>query len=195
MVIINKLLTNAVARPKQYLNPKDVKAIVIHYPANPKQVALDVIKYWNGEKGQVGSAHYVVDLNGDVYCAIPDNEKAYHVGSSTVDPASGKVYTDLAREIFGDYAKNPLTMSPNRCSIGIEMCHTDWNGEMTPETIESTVELAAFLCKKFNLDPEKAILTHKDVVGWKDCHIYYIKHPEEFAAFKKAVKERLNGLA
>jgi N-acetylmuramoyl-L-alanine amidase len=53
-----------------------------------------------------GSAHYIIDLNGDTYHAVPDNEVAYHCGSSQKDPASGRIYTDWARAKFGRFAEN-----------------------------------------------------------------------------------------
>jgi N-acetylmuramoyl-L-alanine amidase len=120
-----------------------------------------------------GSAHEIIDLNGDIVLAIPPNEMAYHVGSKT--------YTDEALDILGDY--------PNDCTYGIECTHIDWNGTMTKETLETLVNRCADLCQKYNLDPITDIWTHKQVVGWKPCPKYFVDHPDEFEAFKIKVSE------
>jgi len=193
MNIVQSLLTNKVPRPQTKLD--HIWAIVVHYPAVPKQAASTVRNYWNNEKNPVGSAHYIVDLNGTILQTIPDNEKAYHVGSSTIDPLSKKVYTDKAREIFGQYASNPETMSPNRCSIGIEMCIIDGKGHYSDETYNASVELIATLCKKYDLDPLTKVITHHDVVGWKDCPLYFVNNPDEFEIFKQKIKDKMDELA
>jgi N-acetylmuramoyl-L-alanine amidase len=120
-----------------------------------------------------GSAHEIIDLNGDIVLAIPPNEMAYHVGS--------KKYTDEALDILGDY--------PNDCSYGIECTHIDWNGTMTKETLETLVNRCADLCQKYNLNPITDIWTHKQVVGWKPCPKYFVDHPDEFETFKIKVSE------
>ena len=48
-----------------------------------------------------GLAHYIIDQNGIIIAAVPENEVAHHCGSSDKDPARGQVYTDEARRRFG----------------------------------------------------------------------------------------------
>lgn len=189
MEIINRLLTNKIPRPGTPLD--SVKAIVIHYPANAGQSASGVIKYWNDETNPVGSAHYVVDLNGDIYCAIPENEKAYHVGSTQLDPESGKIYTDMARDLFGKYASDPENASPNRCSLGIEMCNIADDGSYNQVTIDSAIEFIASLCNKYVLDPGTQVIRHIDVVGWKICPKWYAEHVNDFISFREAIRSKL----
>lgn len=173
--------------------------IVLHNVGVPEQTAAQVRRYFDCLKEQdstdnkpdiSASAHYIVDQTGDILFVIPENEKAYHVGSSTVDPESGKIYTRLAREAFGDYAKYPEKSSPNSCTIGIEMCHR-LNGVFTEATIVATAELCAMLCKKYGFDPLKKIFTHHEIVGWKSCPEYWTKHPSLFSSFKEDVKIKL----
>lgn len=192
MIIENLLTKNAFSRPCS--KRVNTKALVIHWTANPMQGAKGVRDYFELRKdgnGGYGSAHYAIGLNGAVMRMIPDDEVAYHVGSSKIDPDSGKVYTDLAREKFGPYAIDHEHKSPNQCSIGIELCVIDGAGRMNPETIQSAIELSAQICKGYGLDPMADILLHKEVVGWKDCHKFYVNNPKEWEAFKKSVKGRI----
>lgn len=169
----------------------NTKALVIHWTANPMQGAQGVRDYFEGRKDGndgYGSAHYVIGLNGAVIRMIPEDETAYHVGSSKIDPASGKIYTDLARQKFGVYATDFEHKSPNQCTIGIELCVTDMAGNMNKETIQSALELSAQICKDYSLDPMTDILLHKEIVGWKDCHKFYVNNPKEWDKFKRTVK-------
>jgi N-acetylmuramoyl-L-alanine amidase len=125
-------------------------------------------------------------LNGDIYHAVPDNEVAYHCGSSQPDPKSGRIYTDWARKKFGTYAERPDINSPNNCTIGIEMCVIDNKGNYTPETLGAARELVAKLIKGSRLSVDN-IGTHHLVVGWKDCPRLWTEKPEEFESFKARV--------
>jgi N-acetylmuramoyl-L-alanine amidase len=92
---------------------------------------------------------------------------------------------------FGRFAENPDINSPNNCTIGIEMCITDNQGNFTPETAEAAVELAAKLVKENKLTVDDAG-THYGVVGWKDCPRLWFNNQEKFEEFKKTVKRYLN---
>lgn len=175
--IIEKLLTpNKYSRPQDKL--KGVKGIVVHWVANPQASAEANRNFFENRKlGKTGygSAHYIIDLDGDVIRCIPENEVAYHVGSKT--------YTKEALSRLSTY--------PNNCTIGIECCHVDWNGKMTDATYNTLVELVADLLKKYKLTTDDLWL-HKEVVGWKDCHKWFVDHPDEWVKFKKLVADKLN---
>ena len=198
MKIEDNLLTiNPYSRSGKAL--KTVKAIVIHWLANPWQSATNCRNFFesrkDGKQGY-GSAHYIIGLDGYITQCIPESEVAYHCGSSQKDPVSGKYYTDLARTKFGTYAIDYVNNSPNMATIGVEHCHIDNKGEMKQQTIEASVELSADLCKRYGLDPMSDILLHKDVVGWKSCHKWYVDNPNDWQAYKVLVKnkmEELNG--
>jgi N-acetylmuramoyl-L-alanine amidase len=191
MKIVEKLLkVNPYSRPGRSLGA--VKGIILHWTGAPMQRAINTWGWF--ETGCPGdrhysSAHYIVDLDGAIYHAIPDNEVAYHCGSSQPDPASGRIYTDWARAKLGRFAKNPAINSPNNCTIGIEMCVTDNDGNFTPETLGAARELIVKLLKENRLTIDD-IGTHHLVVGWKDCPRLWTKHPEHLNAFRQAVKEK-----
>ena len=171
------------------------KGIVFHYVGVPNQKAVNVWKYFEKDcpaDKHYSSAHYVIDLNGDIYHAVPDNEVAWHCGSSAIDPASGRIYTDWARKKYGFYAADPVSTSPNYCTLGIELC-IDCNGNFTCETLQAAVELAAKLLGDNHLTIDD-IGTHNLIVGWKNCPLPWVKNPALFEDFKDRVKEKLGVL-
>jgi len=194
MNIIEKFLTvNPFSRSGRRLAV--CKGIIFHYVGVPNQKAIDTWKYFEKTcpaDRHFSSAHYVIDLNGDIYHAVPETEIAYHCGSEKPDPVSGRIYTDWARSKFGFYASDPASTSPNFCTLGIELC-IDQQGNFTPETIDSAVTLGAKLIEKYRLSVED-IGTHKLIVGWKDCPLPWVKNPVLFDEYKEQVKEKLGVL-
>jgi len=192
MNVIEKLLTiNPYSRPGK--KPIGARAIILHWVGKPMQRALSVWNFFEKDcpaNGHYSSAHYIIDLNGDIYHAVPDREVAYHCGSSQKDPASGKIYTGWARGKFGRYAADPAAGSPNHCTIGIELCVTDAQGNYTPETLNAAAELTAKLLKENGLTVDD-IGTHHGVVGWKECPLLWARNPALFDEFKERVKKFL----
>jgi N-acetylmuramoyl-L-alanine amidase len=177
--IIQSFLTpSKLARPKKPLN--QIKALVIHWVANPNSTAKANRDFFENKKykpdsDEYGSAHEVIDLNGDIVLCIPDNEVAYHTGSST----------------YTQQCLNQLGMLPNLCTYGIECTHVDVNGRMTDETYNSLVERCVVLCEKYKLNPLTDIWLHKEVVGWKDCHRWFVLNPKKWIEFKRLVADKL----
>ncbi len=164
-------------------------AIVLHWTANPGASAKANRDFFEARKdgrSGYGSANYIIDTDGAIICAIPDDEVSYHCGSSAPDPASGKIYTDYARDKFGRFASK--YSSPNNCTIGIELCPIDAAGNFTEKTLNAAAGLCAELCKKYGLTAGD-ITTHYAVVGWKSCPLYFVEHPDELERFKNDVKK------
>ena len=186
MDIKERLLTpNEWSRPGYRL--RQVLGVVMHWTANPHADALANVRFFENRKAGTagyGSAHYVISQTGDVVRCIPESEVAYHCGSSKTDPASGKVYTDLARQLFGAYCGS--STSPNFCTLGIEMCPTEEAGSFTEATEAAAVELVADILRRYELGTA-AVVTHHGVVGWKDCPRLWVARPELFEAFKLKV--------
>jgi N-acetylmuramoyl-L-alanine amidase len=192
--IIEKLLTvNPYSRPGRKIAV--CKGIILHYVGIPNQRAVNSWGFFEktcpADK-HFSSAHYIIDLNGDIYHAVTDNEVAFHCGSDKPDPVSGRIYTDWARSKFGYYANDPVKISPNFCTIGIEMC-IDTQGNFTKETLQAGVELAKKLLRENNLTVDD-IGHHQKVVGWKNCPLSWVKNPVLFDEFKDRVRESLGFL-
>lgn len=173
---------------------REVLGLVIHWTANSSMDALHVRDFFEAKKsgmGGYGSAHYVIGQKGEIVQCIPESEIAYHCGSSAVDPASSRVYTDEARKRFGKYAIDYKTTSPNFCTLSIELCPIDRDGNFSQETIESAIALCADILSRYGLC-ENDITTHHDIVGWKDCPRLWTKNPCLLDAFRQDVKRRLS---
>jgi N-acetylmuramoyl-L-alanine amidase len=192
MKIVEKLLKiNPYSRPGRSLGA--VKAIVMHWTEMPMQRAESSLDWFETDcprDKHYSSAHYIIDLDGTIYRAVPDKEVAYHCGTSNIDPRSGRVYTDWAREKLGPYAERPDINSPNNCTIGIELCITDDDGNFTPETLAAARELVVKILKENHLTIEE-LGTHNLVVGWKDCPRLWTRYPSKFEDFKMDVAKDL----
>jgi len=149
------------------------RAIVMHWVGNPGTSAEANRNFFesrkDGKQGY-GSAHYIIDLNGEILECIPTGEAAWHVGSKT----------------YTAYTRSYLTSgNPNYCTIGIEMCHPRIDGAFAYSTLQSACELAASICGELHLNPYRDITTHKAVVGWKDCPKYWCENPGELQRFQR----------
>ena len=159
---------------------KKVKAVVIHWFADPMAKAANVIKWWQGQANGI-SAHDVICLNGDLYHAVPYDAMTYQVGCP-------RGYTKEALKRLSSY--------PNDCVVGIECAHLDWDGKMTPETYDTLVKHTAKLVKKFGLGLDD-IWLHSEIVGkdYKDCHRWFTTtKPSDWIKFKNEVKKLLSGV-
>lgn len=176
--IIKRYLTlNKWSRPGKKI--KKIKGIAIHWIASPMGTASGVFNYFENRKygnNNYGSAQECICLNGDIYQYMPENEVAYAVGSKT--------YTKKAIDKFG--------YNPNYYTYSIECCHIDWNGKMTDETYNSLVDRCVDLCKQWKLDPLTDLWLHQEIVGWKDCHKWFVNNPNEWEKLKQLVNDKIN---
>lgn len=181
-LIKSYLTRNKYSRPGRKI--KKMKGIVIHWVANPKSTALANRNFFENRKyGKTGygSAHEVIGLDGSIVLCVPPEEMTYNVGSKT--------YTKEALKKLGTY--------PNDCTYGIECTHLDWNGKMSDKTYNSLVERTADLCIEFDLVAgiNGDVWLHKEVVGWKNCHRWFVNNPAEWHKFlEKVEKLRLEKL-
>ncbi|WP_340013624.1 N-acetylmuramoyl-L-alanine amidase [Paenibacillus sp. FSL K6-1318] len=165
------------------LKLKAKRGIVMHYTASPGAPAKNISKYFaslaqqdsnKAVKGRYASAHFSVDRTS-IYNSLPDDELAYHCGSAT--------YTKEALAKLGTY--------PNNSTVGIEMC-IEKDGSIHEDTFNNVVDLAVYLIRERGFPP--VFFTHKEVVGWKECPLPWIKQPSEYERFKQAVHTKLNPL-
>ena len=173
MKIIEKYLTkNPYSRPGTPL--KEVKGIVIHWVGNPNTSAEINRNYFESLKSQsqalgvrYASAHFIIGLQGEVIQCLLENEVGYHVGADK----------------YKEKAVAELSTYPNNCTLGIELCHLNWDGEFAIQTLQSCKELILELCERYSLGRNN-VYRHFDITG-KDCPRYFLNENlwEQFLSF------------
>ena len=166
-VKVDLLTPNKYSRPQTPL--EKVNGIVVHYVANPCSTALENRNYFEGLKDQTGSkttsasSHFVIGIEGEVVQCIPTSEWSYASNQRNFD------------------------------TISIECCHPDDSGEFTDETYNSVVQLAGFLCKRFNLTSDD-VIRHYDVTE-KLCPLYYVEHEDAWIQMKADIQAYADSLS
>ena len=129
---------------------------VIHYVGNPGTTAQANRNYFaslaSGEEGTYASSHFIVGLEGEVVQCVPLTEIAYASNERNAD------------------------------TVSIEVCHPDETGKFSQTSYDRCVELTAWLCRTFRLDPAEDVIRHYDVTG-KRCPLYYVEYPEAWEDF------------
>ena len=156
------LTVNPYSRPGDAL--EKINGVVIHYVGNPGTTAHANRNYFqslsSGRENTYASSHFIVGLEGEVIQCVPLTEIAYASNTRNGD------------------------------TVSIEVCHPDETGEFSPVTYDRTVELTAWLCREFRLDPSQDVIRHYDVTG-KECPRYYVEHPEAWDAFRADVASEM----
>ena len=156
------LSENPYSRPGTEL--KRISGVVIHYVGNPNTSAKANRNYFEslktGKTGVMASSHFIVGLEGEVLQCVPLTEVAY---------ASNQRNSD---------------------TVSIEVCHPDEGGQYSDVTYRRVVELTAWLCETFRLDPTEDVIRHYDVTG-KNCPRYYVEHPEAWEALRQDVAQAM----
>lgn len=151
---VQLLTVNPNSRPGIPTDP--INDIVIHYLANPGTTAQQNRDYFESLKDlntEKISSNFVIGLEGEIIQCVPTSEMAY--------------------------ASN----SRNQDTVSIENCHPDETGKFNDSTYNSLVHLTAYLCDKFDLDPENGgVIRHHDVTG-KDCPRYFVQNPDAWQQF------------
>ena len=133
-----------------------VKGLMLHSVGCPQPKASVFIKNWNSPSYDSACVHGFIDGNdGTVYQTLPWNHRGWHCGSGSKG-------------------------SGNNTHIGVEMCepacikYTDGANftcsdtaaarAVAKRTYEAAVELFAYLCKQYNLNPtaDGVIISHRE---------------------------------
>ena len=150
---------------------RTVKYIVMHYTGNPKDNAINNVKYFSGAN-RSASAHFFVD-DASIYQSVAMKDVAWHCG--------GKTYFHSACR--------------NSNSIGIEMCCTAGEYRVSDLTKKHAAALCADLCRQLGIAAAQVdtyVLRHYDITH-KSCPAQMVKDHAEWVAFKTEVKRLLGG--
>ena len=148
------IVKNSYSRPGTPLT--EIRGVVIHYVGNPGSSARANRNYFNNlalTHETYASSHFVVGLEGEVIACVPLTEISY-----------------ASNERNGD-------------TVAIEVCHPDAEGKYSEVTYERVVELAAWLCETFDLEPAEDVIRHYDVTG-KICPKFYVENPAAWETLK-----------
>ena len=170
----------------------EVKGLMLHSTAAPGVTAKEWKARWNksykaGETKRQACVHAFVDDN-DIIQALPWNHEGWHAGKGSKGSA-------------------------NQTHIGVELCEPkgavyNKNGTafakydvkaLTPyfnKVYQNAVELFAFLCKEYNLDPS-CIICHKE--GWRkgiacghaDVEHWFPLHGKSMDDFREDVRNAM----
>lgn len=138
-----------------------VKAVVVHYTANPGTDALQNRNYFESLKDTeetYASSQFVIGQDGSIVQCVPTAEIAY--------------------------ASNDR----NHDTVSIECCYNNEDGSFEDATYDSLVYLLAWLSGRFDLDPETDIIRHYDVTG-KLCPLYYVENEDAWDKLKDDVAD------
>lgn len=132
--------------------PLEVKGLLLHSVGCPVSSAMRFVSTWNPPANRIVCVHAFIDANdGAVYQTLPWDIQAKHSGGSA-----------------------------NRTHIGVEMCEpeclkyitnftfecddTETAREQVRRVYDVAVELFAYLCQRFSLDPlgENVIISHSE---------------------------------
>lgn len=150
MEIVQSIMTN---NPCYKAGKKiAVKGLMLHSVGCPQPSAEAFVRNWDNPEQKRACVHAFIDGNtGKVYQTLPWDHRAWHAGGSA-----------------------------NNTHIGVEMCEpsciqytggavftcTDWAGamEVTKRTYDTAVDLFAFLCQEYHLDPlaDGVVISHKE---------------------------------
>lgn len=120
-------------------NASPISAIVLHHTAMVES-AIEVGKFFQRPSAKV-SSHYIVDRDGSLVRAVPDDKRAWHAGRSEFQGV-------------GDV---------NSFSIGIEICNVGDGVEPYPAAqVQAVVKLVAWLAKTHKV-PLSRLTRHRDV--------------------------------
>ena len=163
------------------------KKLMLHSIGCPQPNALVLAKYWN-QSGLEVAVHAVLQADGTVYHCLPWDFRGWHAGGSANNDSIGVEMTepDCIKYTSGS---NFICSNPTRARGQVEA------------TYKVAVELFAFLCKKYGLDPLADIISHKE--GYKKGIASNHGDPEHLwtqlntgytmDTFRKAVKEAMSG--
>lgn len=129
-----------------------VKGLMLHSVGCPQPSASVFIRQFNKSTYRSACVHAFIDANdGTVYQTLPWNHRAWHGGSSSNSTHIGVEMCEPGCIKYTSGAKFTCSNIPKA-------------KEMVKRTYDAAVELFAYLCKEYNLNPlaDGVIVSHKE---------------------------------
>lgn len=185
-IVQNYLTSNPCYQYKQYIN---VKGLMLHSVGCPQPSGKVWCNVYANNSG--ACVHAFIDANdGTVYQTLPWNMRGWHGGGSSNDTHIG---VEMAESNYINYTSGDKFTCSN----------LDAARNHAKIAYNSAVELFAYLCGKYNLDPLTQIVSHSEGYKkgiatnhsdpehyWKGLGLYYTMN-----SFRNAVKSKMGGTA
>lgn len=150
MELVQSILTN---NPCYRAGKKiTVKGLMLHSVGCPQPNAETFVKRWNNPESSRACVHGFIDGNtGKVYQTLPWDHRAWHCGGGANSTHIGVEMCEPACLRYTGGAS--FTCSDREAAMAV-----------VKRTYEAAVELFAFLCKKYSLNPlaDGVIISHKE---------------------------------
>lgn len=129
-----------------------VKGLMLHSVGCSQPLAEVFVKSWNSPNAAKACVHAFIDGNtGKVYQTLPWNHRAWHCGGKANDTHIG---VEMCEPACIKYTE------------GAGFVCTDYDAAMAvvKRTYDAAVDLFAYLCEQYELDPEEdgVIISHKE---------------------------------
>lgn len=164
----------------------DVKGLMIHSVGCPQPKAQPFINNWN-KSGASACVHAIVEPDGDVYQLLPWNHRGWHGGGSSNNTHIGVEMTepDTIKYVGGATWKETGDGTNTKAHV--------------LATYKHAVELFAYLCKMFSLDPlaDGVIVSHSEghrrgiASNHGDVEHLWSKFGLSMTQFRKDIKEAM----
>lgn len=129
-----------------------VKGLMLHSVGCPQPSAETFVKKWNSPQESRACVHAFIDGNtGTVYQTLPWDHRGWHSGGSSNNTHIG---VEMCEPACIRYTGGATFSCSNRTTAM----------EVVTRTYNAAVELFAFLCKQYHLDPlaDGVIISHKE---------------------------------
>ena len=168
-----------------------VKGLMIHSVGCPQPKASVFANNWNNKNANV-CVHAVLQADGTVLQLLPWNRRGWHCGSGSNGSGNN---THIGVEMT-----EPGTIQYTGGS-GFKDLNPAATKDFVIKTYRTAVELFAYLCKQYNLDPEKdgVIISHSE--GHKrgiasnhgDVEHIWNKYGLTMVQFRRDIKKAMGG--
>lgn len=128
-----------------------VQYLVLHSVGCAQPSAEVFVDRWNDEEYDRACVHAFIDANtGDVYQTLPWNHRAWHSGGSANNYSIG---VEMCESSFLRYIGQTDRFTVTNKEKAWAHCQTAY---------KAAVELFAYLCQKYSLNPTRHILSHNE---------------------------------
>lgn len=183
-IIGNFLIKNPCYRSGKKIT---VQGLMLHSVGVPQPNAQVFLKNWNNESYNRACVHAFIDGNtGNIYQTLPWNHRGWHGGGNANNTHIGVEMCEPATIKYTGVGANFTDLDP------------DATKAVVLRTYKSAVELFAYLCKEYGLNPMTDIISHSEgylqgiASNHGDVEHLWKKFGLTMDGFRMAVRAKMN---